>query len=47
MATEMENENHLERYDIAKKENAAKTPLSKVRFIPRTGERVFFTLQGP
>ena len=46
MATEMENESYLELYDIGKKETLAKTPLAKVRFIPRTGERIFFALQG-
>ena len=47
MATEMENESYLELYDIAKKETVAKTPLAKIRFIPRTGERIFLALQGP
>lgn len=46
MATELENESYLELYDIAKKETVAKTPLAKVRFIPRVGERIFFALQG-
>ena len=46
MPAEMENESYLELYDIAKKETVAKTPLAKVRFIPRTGERIFFAHQG-
>ncbi len=47
MATETENESYLELYDIAKKEIVAKTPFAKVRFIPRSGERIFIALQGP
>jgi hypothetical protein len=47
MATEKENESYLELYDIAKKEIVAKTPLAKIRFIPRSGERIFIALQGP
>jgi len=47
MATEMENESYLEVYDIDKKESVARTPLAKVRFIPRSGERIFIALQGP
>ena len=47
MATEKENESYLELYDIAKKETVAKTPLAKVTFIPRSGERIFIALQGP
>ena len=47
MVTEKENESYLELYDIAKKETVAKTPLAKVRFIPRSGERIFIALQGP
>ena len=46
MATKIENESYLELYDIAKKETVAKTPLAKVRFIPRSGERIFLALQG-
>ena len=47
MATEKENESYLELHDIAKKETVAKAPLAKVRFIPRSGERIFIALQGP
>jgi hypothetical protein len=47
MATEKESESYLELYDIAKKEIVAKTPLAKIRFIPRSGERIFIALQGP
>ena len=47
MATEKENESYLELYDIAKKEIVAKTPLAKIRFVPRSGERIFISLQGP
>ena len=47
MTTEKETESYLELYDIAKKETVLKTPLAKVRFIPRSGERIFIALQGP
>lgn len=47
MAAEAENESYLELYDIVKKEIVAKTPFAKVRFIPRSGERLFLALQGP
>jgi hypothetical protein len=47
MATEMEDESYLEVYDIDKKESVAKTPFAKIRFIPRSGERLFLALQGP
>ncbi len=47
MATEKENESCLELYDVDKKEIVAKTPFAKVRFIPRSGERLFLTLEGP
>lgn len=47
MATEMENESYLEVYDIDKKESVAKTPFTKIRFIPRSGERLFLALRGP
>ncbi len=47
MPTEKDNESYLELYDIGKKETVAKTSLAKVRFIPRTGERIFFPHQGP
>ena len=47
MATEMENESYLELYDIVKKKIVAKAPFAKVRFIPRSGERLFLALQEP
>jgi hypothetical protein len=43
----MENDSYLEVYDIDKKESVARTPFAKVRFIPRSGERIFIALQGP
>ena len=45
MAAEMETESYLEVYEVAKKESVAKTPLAKVRFIPRSGERLFLALE--
>jgi hypothetical protein len=47
MATERKNESYLELYDVDKKESVARTPFAKVRFIPRSGERIFLSLQGP
>lgn len=47
MATKKEDESYLELYDVAKKEKVAKTPLAEIRFIPRTGERIFISLRGP
>ena len=47
MVTEMEPEAYLELYDVDKKETVAKTPLARVRFIPRSGERIFLSIQGP
>ncbi|HEV3108966.1 MAG TPA: hypothetical protein VGY99_00620 [Candidatus Binataceae bacterium] len=42
MATEAQSENYLELVDVAKKEQVGKVPLPNIRFIPRTGERIFF-----
>ncbi len=46
MASKKEGESYLELYDLAKKEKVAKAPLAKIRFVPRTGERIFIPLQG-
>ena len=46
MASKKEDESSLELFDIAKKEKVAKAPLAKIRFVPRTGERIFIPLQG-
>lgn len=37
----------LELHDVLKKETVAKVPLAKIKYIPRTGERVFIPLRGP
>ena len=47
MTTEKETESYLELYDVSKEEIVAKTSLAKVRFIPRSGERIFIAVQGP
>ena len=47
MAVEKENQSYLELFDIAKKEKVASAPLAEIRFIPRTGERIFIPLKGP
>jgi hypothetical protein len=46
MAMKKEDESYLELYDVAKKETVAKAPLAEIRFIPRTGERIFISLGG-
>jgi hypothetical protein len=46
MATEKENESYLELYDVAKKERVTKAPLKDIRFLPRTGERIFIPVDG-
>jgi hypothetical protein len=46
MPAESENQSFLELYDIAKKEKVASAPLAEIRFIPRTGERIFIPLKG-
>jgi len=46
MASKKEDESCLELYDVAKKEKVAKAPLAEIKFVPRTGERIFIPLQG-
>jgi hypothetical protein len=46
MATEP-NQSYLELYDVGKKEKVAEAPLAGIRFIPRTGERIFIPRKGP
>jgi hypothetical protein len=41
MPTKNDAESCLELYDVAKKEKVAEAPLTEIRFIPRTGERIF------
>ncbi len=47
MATEAQSDNCLELFDVAKKAQVGKVPLALIRFIPRTGERIFFPSSGP
>jgi hypothetical protein len=47
MATKKDDESYVELYDVAKKEKVAKAPLADIKYIPRTGERIFIRLSGP
>jgi hypothetical protein len=47
MASKKEDASYLELYDVAKKEKVAKASLAEIKFIPRTGERIFIALGGP
>ena len=46
MASKKEQASYLELYDVAKKEKVAEAPLAEIKFIPRTGERIFIPLGG-
>jgi hypothetical protein len=46
MATEAHSENYLELFDVSKNESIGRRPLDQLRFIPRTGERLFLPLHG-
>jgi hypothetical protein len=46
MASKKEDESYLELYDVARKGKVAKAPLAEIKFVPRTGERIFIPLQG-
>ena len=45
MASKKEDESYIELYDVARKEKVAKAPLAEIKFVPRTGERIFIPLQ--
>ena len=47
MASKKNDESCLEVYDALKKETVAKVPLTEIKYIPRTGERVFIPFRGP
>jgi hypothetical protein len=47
MASKKEDETYIELYDVARKEKVAKAPLAEIKFVPRTGERIFIPLSGP
>jgi hypothetical protein len=47
MATQNARHSRLELFDVAKKEKVAEAALAEVKFIPRTGERVFIPAAGP
>lgn len=44
MALKKDDNSYLELYDLARKKKVAKAPLAKIKFIPRTGERIFIPL---
>ncbi len=46
MASEWTSQSRIELFDIAKKEKVASAPLAEIKFIPRTGERIFIPLKG-
>jgi len=46
MASKKEDETYIELYDVARKEKVAKAPLAEIKFVPRTGERIFIPLQA-
>jgi hypothetical protein len=45
MATD--NETFLELLDVSTKRQVGKAPLASIRFMPRTGERIFLPLDEP
>ena len=47
MPAKEDAESYIELYDVAKKERVAKAPLAEIRFIPRMGERIFISHNGP
>ena len=46
MASKKEGESYIELYDVARKEKVAKATLAEIKFVPRTGERIFIPLHG-
>ena len=46
MALKQEHESYLELFGVARKEKVAKALLADIRFVPRTGERIFIPLNG-
>ena len=46
MASKKDDESYLELYDVARKEKVATVPLAGIKYIPRTGERIFIPLRG-
>lgn len=47
MASKKDDESYLELYDVARKEKVAKVALAEIKYIPRTGERIFIPLRRP
>jgi hypothetical protein len=47
MLTKEDAESYLELYDVAKKGESDESSLAEIRFIPRTGERIFISHNGP
>jgi hypothetical protein len=46
MPAEKTKQSYLELYDVEKKQKVAEAPLADIKFIPRTGERIFIPLKG-
>lgn len=46
MALKQEHESYLELFGVARKEKVAKALLADIRFVLRTGERIFIPLNG-
>lgn len=46
MGTKKEAESYIELYDLARKTKVAEAPLKEIRFIPRSGERIFISIRG-
>lgn len=43
----VENEGFIELYDLTTKTVVSKVPLTRIRFIPRAGERILISPTGP
>jgi len=46
MAAEKEDPSYVELFDIAKNEKIAEAALPAIKFLPRTGERIFVPVKG-
>ena len=47
MTRENDNEGFAELFDLTKKQVVARTPLAEIKFMPRAGERIFISVEGP
>ena len=46
MAAEKEDSSYVELFDVARKEKVAHATLAAIKFLPRTGERIFIPVKG-